>query len=61
MVLKGRVNLSNTSIYRNIYFSLSLTGMLTILIEDSLVDKLEMYIACLVIDLVIQNGENDMQ
>ena len=61
MVLKGRVNLSNTSIYRNIYFSSSLTGMLTILIEDSLVDKLERYIACLVIDLIIQNGENDMQ
>ena len=61
MVLKGRVNLSNTSIYRNIYFSLSLTGLLTILIEDSLVDKLERYIACLVIDLIIQNWENDMQ
>ena len=35
--------------------------MWTILIEDSLVDKLERYIACLVIDLIIQNGENAMQ
>ena len=47
------MNLSNTSIYRNIYLLLSLTGILPILIEDFLVDKLERYITFLVIDFII--------